>query len=258
MSAVTYETRDRIGTLTLNRPQAMNAIDEEVLSLLAALVPRVAAEDDVKALVVTGAGDAFCVGLDLKLLERAFGDPAYFRDVLERLKKLLLEIESLPVPVVAAVNGTTRAGGFELMLACDLVLVADEARVGDTHLAYGIVPGGGATQRLPRRIGHQRARELIFTGRWLTGPEAVAVGLALRSVPRAQLPDAVSELVATFRDRSRPALAATKAAMVAGATLPLGEALDAEIDHFMRYLEQEPTSSEGFRAFVERRDPRWP
>jgi enoyl-CoA hydratase/carnithine racemase len=236
MSAVVYEVRDRIGILTLNRPSALNAIDEEVLGALGELVKDAAADEDVKA----------------------FSEPAYFRDVLERFKTLLLGIESLPLPVVAAVNGTTRAGGFEIMLACDLVLVADEARIGDTHLAYGIVPGGGATQRLPRRIGHQRARELIFSGRWLDGPEAVALGLALRSVPRSDLPKAVEDLVATFRDRSRPALAATKAAMVAGASLPLAEALDVEIEHFMRYLEDEPTSGEGFRAFGERREPRWP
>lgn len=255
---VLFEARDRIGTLTLHRPDAMNGIDEAMLAALPHTLAAVAADPGVKALVITGAGDAFCVGLDIGLLERAFADLAYFRDVLERFKRVLLDLEALPVPVVAAVNGLARAGGFEMALACDLVLIANEARIADHHLSFGIVPGGGATQRLARRVGQQRAREIIFTARWVSGEEAAAIGLALRSVPRAELPDAVESLVGVFRDRSRPGLAATKAAMNEGAGLPLAQALDVEIDHFLRYLAEEPTSREGFRAYVEKRAPSWP
>jgi putative hydratase len=256
--SVDLEVRERIGYATLNRPKALNAIDESVLSDLAALLRRVAADEEVKALVFQGAGDVFSVGLDLGLLEKAFGDAAYFREVLERFKRVLLDIEALPVPAIAAVNGLARAGGLELALACDMILVADEATVGDTHLAYGILPGGGATQRLPRAIGRQRARELILTGRWIDGTEAAEIGLALRSVPRAELADAVEEIASRFRTLSRACLGATKAAIVDGESLPLSSALDVEIDHFIRYLEEEPTSREGFRASLERRDPAWP
>ena len=256
--SVDYEVRDRIGYATLNRPDALNALDEEALSELAALLPRVADDAAVKALVFTGSGKVFSVGLDLGLLESAFADGTYFRDVLERFKKLLLGIEALPVPAIAAVNGLARAGGLELALACDVTLIADEARVGDTHLAYGILPGGGATQRLPRAIGSQRARELILTGRWMDGREAAAIGLALKSVPRASLDGAVEELAARFRGLSRPCLAATKQAMVVGESLPLDVALDLEIDLFIRYLDTEPTAREGFDASKERRDPVWP
>ena len=256
--SVDFEVRDRIAYATLNRPSALNAIDEAVLGDLAALLPRVAADREVKAIVFTGAGDHFSVGLDLGLLSKAFGDTAYFRDVLERFKTILLGIESLPVPAIAALNGLARAGGLELALACDLILIADEVKVGDTHLAYGIVPGGGATQRLPRAIGRQRARDLILTGRWIQGEEAAAIGLALRSVPREELDDAVEELCARFRRLSRATLGATKAAIVEGESLPLASALDLEIDHFIRYLDEEPTSREGFQASLERRDPVWP
>ena len=256
--SVEYEVRDRIGYATLNRPSALNAIDETVLGELARLLPEVASDEAVKALVITGAGEIFSVGLDLELLSKAFADTAYFRDVLERLKRVLLSIEGLPVPVIAAVHGLARAGGFELALACDLVLVADEARIGDTHLAYGIVPGGGATVRLPRAIGAQAARELILTGRWLMGPEAAAIGLALRSVPRAELAAAVEELADRFRRLSRPCLGATKRAIVGGESLPLEVALDRETDLFIRFLDEEPTAREGFNASVERRDPVWP
>ena len=256
--SVDYEVRDRVGYATINRPRALNAIDEEVLSDLAALLPKVAGDADVKALVFGGAGDVFSVGLDLGLLEKAFADTSYFRDVLVRLKQVLLDVEALPVPVVASVNGLARAGGFELMLSCDLVVVAEEARVGDTHLAFGILPGGGASQRLQRLVGRQRAKDLIFTGRWVMGSEAAALGLALRSVPRAELAAAIEELVAPFRRLSRPALAATKRLMNDGFGLPLPEALDLEIDRFIDFLDSEPTAREGFRASVERREPEWP
>jgi enoyl-CoA hydratase/carnithine racemase len=256
--SVEYEVRERVGYATLNRPKALNAIDEAVLGDLAALLPRAAADPEVKAVVFRGAGEAFSVGLDLGLLEKAFGDSSYFRDVLERFRDVLLGIEALPVPAVAAINGLARAGGLELALACDMILIADEAKVGDTHLAYGIVPGGGATQRLPRAIGRQRARELILTGRWIDGREAADIGLALRSVPRAELDAAVEELVARFRTLSRATLGATKAAIIQGESLPLASAVDIEIDHFIHYLDTEPTASEGFKAWLERRDPEWP
>jgi enoyl-CoA hydratase/carnithine racemase len=256
--SIEYEVRDRVGYATLNRPSALNAIDETVLDDLATILPKVASDTGVKALVFTGAGEVFSVGLDLDLLTKAFADTAYFRDVLERLKRLLLDIEALPVPAIAAVNGLARAGGLELALACDLILVADEARIGDTHLAYGIVPGGGATQRLPRAIGRQAARELILTGRWIMGPEAAAIGLALRTVPRAGFAAAVEELAGRFRGLSRPCLEATKRAMVEGEALPLEAALDLETELFIRYLDEEPTAREGFNASVERRDPEWP
>src|SRR5438445_13690018 len=108
--SVRYESRDRIGYITLDRPQALNGIDESMLAGLDDVFGRAAQDESVKAVVIAGAGDVFCVGLDIKLLSRAFEDDAYFKDVLERFKTLLLKLEALPVPVLAAVNGLTRAG----------------------------------------------------------------------------------------------------------------------------------------------------
>ncbi|MGH2812728.1 MAG: enoyl-CoA hydratase/isomerase family protein [Actinomycetota bacterium] len=258
MTSILLEPRDRVAYLTINRPDALNAIDEDVLTEFAENLNRVSADTSIKALVITGAGDAFCVGLDIDLLSRAFSDLDYFRRILDRFKQLLLAVEALPVPVVVAVNGLARAGGFELILACDLVVISEAARIGDTHLAFGIVPGGGSTQRLPRRIGSQRARELILTGRWMSASEAAEAGLALTAVEPQDLPAAVEELADRFRLLSRPCLAATKSAMRLGADLPLEKALELELDEFMRYLEQEPTSREGYLAYVEGRNPSWP
>lgn len=258
MTSILLEPRDRVAYLTINRPDALNAIDEDVLTEFAENLDRVSADTSIKALVITGSGDAFCVGLDIDLLSRAFSDLDYFRRILDRFKQLLLAVEALPVPVVAQVNGLARAGGFELILACDLVVISEAARIGDTHLSFGIVPGGGSTQRLPRRIGSQRARELILTGRWMSAREAAEAGLALTAVEPQDLPAAVEKLADRFRPLSRPCLAATKSAMRLGADLPLEQALELELDEFMRYLEQEPTSREGYLAYVEGRNPSWP
>jgi len=259
VSPVRLDHDGAVVTLTLSRPDALNGIDEGVLAALPPMLADVAADSESKALVITGEGDrAFSVGLDLGLLGRAFADPDYFADVVHRFKQILLDVEHLPIPVVAAVNGLARAGGFELLLACDLVLVADEARVGDTHVAFGIPPGGGASQRLPRRVGPQVAAEILYTGGWMTGPECVDAGVALRSVPRSDLSAAVERLVGPIRPLSRAALVATKRCVTDGRGLPIQQAVEVELDHFVRHLRDEPTADEGYRAYVEGREPSWP
>jgi enoyl-CoA hydratase/carnithine racemase len=252
---VTYRMIDRAAVVTIDRPGALNAIDEGVLSGLFEAIARASGDPEVKAVVVTGAGDAFCVGLDIGLLGRAFANHDYFRDVLTRFHRLLLDIEAAPFPVIAAANGLARAGGFELLLACDLVLVADEARIGDTHLSFGVMPGGGATARAAWKLGEHRARDLLLTGRWMDAREAVAGGLALRSVPRAHVLDEALELANSFAGRSRTALAATKAAM--RATHDGEQAMQNELELFMEFLRTEK-ADEGYRAFVEKRAPEWP
>lgn len=248
---------DRVAQITLRRPEAMNAIDEAVLEALTDAVETVRDTPDVRAMVITGEGEHFCVGLDLDLLRKAFDDTAYFRSVLERYNDLLFAIEALDVPVVAAVNGTTRAGGFELVLACDIVVIAEEARIGDVHTRFGVVPGGGATQRAPRKLGQQKARELIFTSRWLSGAEAVDYGIALRAVPGERLGDEVDELVGLLTDKSRACIGTVKGLMRDGESLPLREAVDLEIERFVAYLDDHDDGREGFTAYLEGRPPAW-
>lgn len=251
--------RDRNGVawVTLDRPP-MNAFDEEAITSFADAVRALGADPTVRVVVVTGRGQAFSVGLDLTLLGRGFEDPSYFRAQLERFGDALSAFEALEVPTIACVNGTARAGGFELLLCADLVLVADDARVGDTHLASGLPPGGGASARLPRRVGHQHARDLLLTGRWISGTDAASIGLAARAVPAARLRSEVQALVERLAASSRPALAATKQILRASEHVPLDEALRIELEAFTRFLHEEPSAAEGYRAFVERRDARWP
>jgi putative hydratase len=241
----------------LDRPGALNAIDEAVLEKLDGVLGQIERDDSVRALVLTGTGETFCVGMDLACLERGFRDHAYFYSFLERLGAVLLRMEALPVPVIAAVNGLTRAGGFEIVLASDLVLIANEARIADDHGRFAVLPGGGATQRAPRKLGWQRAADLILTARWIEGPGAVEYGIALRSVPRAELPAAVEELVDRLRGKSRAFLGAAKAAMRDGASLSVEDAVRLEIDRFIQHLERSPDALEGFNAYREKRPPRW-
>ncbi len=256
-SPVSSEERDRVWYVQFTNARELNGITEEVLEHLEGISDAIERDQTARALVITGIDDVFCVGLHLRVLDRAFGDHAYFRSVLERYNGLLFRLEALPVPVVAAVNGMCRAGGFELMLAADLALAADEARIGDVHVPFGVMPGGGSTQRLPRLVGMQRAKDLILSGRWLDGREAAAMGLALQSRPLADLDAAVEDLVNSFRKESRACLAEVKSVMHDGMSLDLAAGVRLETHRFMAYLERSQDASEGFRAYRERRSPRW-
>ena len=154
-NTILLDKSDRIATLTLNRPKALNGISFEMMDEIDAALDDLRADAGIKALVITGAGRAFSVGADIGLLTDAFADEknGRFRYFLERINASLLNLEALPIPVIAKVNGLARAGGFEIILCCDLAVVADEARIGDNHTMFGVMPGGGATQRAPRKIG---------------------------------------------------------------------------------------------------------
>ena len=258
MASIILEKRDRVAYVTFNRPAQLNSITEDAIAELDAAVAALQDDDDLVALVIRGTGHAFCVGLDIELLDRAFADPPYFESVLRRFGGLLLALEALEIPVIAAVNGLARAGGFEMMLACDLVIASQQARISDGHTSFGVLPGGGSTQRLPRKIGGQRAKELIMTARWLTADEALAYGLVSRAVPGDQLETAVEELLEDLRSKPSSVLRAVKRAMNRGSVVPLTEALDIEIEEFLRHLTTESSDAvEGFTAYREGRPPQW-
>jgi enoyl-CoA hydratase/carnithine racemase len=253
-----YETRERVAYATLARPDQLNSLSEGSLDDLNAVVASVQADRDVRTLVLSGQGEAFSVGLDSELLNQAFGDLEYFEHVLTRLAATCLSLEALDVPVIAAVNGTARAAGFELALACDVIVISESAQIGDLHVTDGGVPGGGASVRLPRTVGVQRARELVFSGRLLSGSEAAAIGLALKSVPAAELAAAVDALAATFTDKSRRSLATAKRQINRGLGVDTPTGVEQERGDLIRYL-REPQSDaiEGFRAKQEKRPPSW-
>lgn len=247
---IMYEIRNNVGYLTFSTPDRLNSITEDRLSELAAVLDGIEADKEICALAITGLGKAFCVGLDLELLKRGFEDINYFESVVRRLNEIILRLEKLPMPVLAAVNGFARAGGFEIALGCDIILMADEAKIGDNHTHVGVMPGGGSTQRLPMIVGAQRAKELIWTARWLTGREAVDYGLALKSVPHAELSQALENILDQLRDKPRAVLEVVKMTMHEGKGLPIACGVQVEIKNFVKYMGSEPYARDGFWASI--------
>lgn len=258
MNSVDLAISDRVAWLTLNRPERLNAIDESVMHEFEAHLDQLEANTEIRVVVIKGTGDSFCVGLDLDVLDRGFEDSDYFIQILNRLKDLLLRIENLSCPVIAAVDGIARAGGLELLLVCDIVIVTDTSQIGDNHTVFGVMPGGGATARLPKKIGDQNARDLIYSGRLLSGHQAVEVGLAVESVPSYSLQTVTDQRVQELVDKPRECYAAVKRAILSGLDKPIDIAVEIELSEFELYvLAPNSAAREGFRAYREGRMPSW-
>jgi enoyl-CoA hydratase/carnithine racemase len=253
---LTWEVAERIGVVTFTLAESLNGITEERLDELEAVLDSAEADPDLRALIVTGVGKAFCVGLDLALLDRAFDDIDYFSAVVRRLANIVLRLEALDIPTIAAINGYCRAGGFEMTLGCDFCIIADEARIGDVHTDAGVVPAF-VSLRLRRRVGDQRAKEVLWTARWHSGPEAVAIGLALKSVPLGILLDEAKAYAKSMIDKPRAAIAALKQVYRQGETMGVAEGTELELANFDRYMRHQPYGREGYRAFREKREPNW-
>ncbi|PKB71829.1 MAG: hypothetical protein BZY87_03675 [SAR202 cluster bacterium Io17-Chloro-G6] len=246
---------NRAATIRLNRPDALNALSPELLTELSSAVVEAGGDESIKVLVIRGEGRAFCAGADLTYFQTTIEDPALLPKYLAQIKDTLYQIEKLPFPAIALVHGFALAGGLELMMACDMALVADDARIGDQHVNFGLMPGGGSTQRLPRRVGLQRAMELLTTGRWISGVEAVDWGLALRSAPADGLDEELEKLVSPLRTKSREGLSLIKAVTLRGMGLPIDDGVALEGHAFIQYMTTSPHPAEGIKAFIEKRQP---
>jgi enoyl-CoA hydratase len=249
------ERAEATATLRLDRPDRHHALDPALLRELARALREVRRDSTVRALVVTGTGEkAFCAGADVAAMAAmsALEGHAFARlghEVLDRL-------EALPIPVVAAVNGLALGGGLELALACDLVVAADRARLGLPETNLGLIPGFGGTQRLPRRVGLGRARELIYLGRIVTADEALGMGLVDRVVPAAELDAHAAALAAELAARAPVALRQAKRATRAAMEGPLAAGLAQEVEAFGVVFASEDRR-EGLRAFLDKRRPAW-
>ncbi|WP_425229974.1 enoyl-CoA hydratase/isomerase family protein [Sphingomonas sp.] len=251
-----YETVDGIAIVTFATPQNLNGITEARLDELEAVLAGCERDSSTRALILTGEGRAFCVGLDLDLLDRAFGDLDYFDVVVGRINGIITRLENLDIPTIAANNGYTRAGGFEISLGCDFMIVADEAKVGDVHTDAGVVPAA-VTLRLKRRVGDQRAKEILWGARWYQGQEAVDIGLAIKSVPLATLRDEAIAYAKTMTDKPRATLATLKQIMRDGHGLSTADGAALELMAFSHYNRTEQYGREGYAAFREKRLPSW-
>ena len=187
MSVVLLEVSDRIATVTLNRPESRNALSSEVLRLLPERLREADASDDVDVIILTGADPAFCAGLDLKELGSSGGNLSGGADGRPNDDGVRGPFPMLAKPLSGAVNGVAITGGFELALNCDFLVASEHAKFGDTHSRVGVMPGWGLTVLLPQAIGVRRAREMSFTGNFLSADEAFRWGLVNHVVPHADL-----------------------------------------------------------------------
>lgn len=252
MTPVTVTAAAGVGRITLDRPDQLNAINVELGVALERALRTVGSDSAVNVIVIRGAGGNFCAGGDFAEVERLRADgPAALRTLFTAFRRACDAIACIDVPVVAAVDGVAAAGGFELMQAADVVLVSENARIADNHIRFGMIPGGGSTQRLPRLIGEQRAMGLLLSGERLSGADAVRLGLAYRSFAPSEFDAATDRFVATMAGRERSALVAIKRLVVSGRQKPLAAGLDDELEEVVRHI-SEGAGRNGASAFSER------
>lgn len=231
---IIFETTGRISQITLNRPQALNALNGPLLHELESVFKYLEDKDDADVVILTGNGRAFCAGMDLRALEdmQKLGKT----DVLRLVGDVIEKLRNLKLPVIAAVNGPALTGGLELVLACDIVLAAEGAVFGDTHARVGIMPGGGDSQLLPRLVGAVKAKEMLLASRLIPAIEAERFGLAARVIPLDKLLIEARDMACTIRDNDRSIVRRLKTLINQGMRLDLNSALELERQHFQEYL----------------------
>lgn len=246
-----YEKKENIGVLTINRPQRMNAISNELTSELKKFLDEIENDDELRVLVITGAGDkAFVAGADInELVDR---DALIGRRVSRQRQDIFSRIENLHVPAIAAINGYALGGGLELALACSIRVCSDKAQFGAPEVKLGIIPGDGGTQRLPRLVGLGRAMEMILTGDFIDAEEAYRIGLVNKIVPHEELMEKAMELAKKIA--SRPPLAVRYAKETVNRSLEGSTVSGFALESFLHALScTTEDKKEGVSAFLEKR-----
>lgn len=254
MTPVTIDIADGIARVALNRPAQMNAISPELLDALDRACETIEKHDDARVVTLTGNGRIFCAGADLKVVQERVPDPGRWKEFMAQWRRVFDRVERLPRPVIAGVHGLALAGGLELVLCADLVVADAEARLGDQHANFGLVAGGGGSQRLPRVIGPRRAKELMLLGGWLSAEDARAWGLVTRVAPAGTLQETVDELARQLADKSVSAARAVKVLVNRALDVDLATGLDLEMAEAARHM-RGADAAEGLAAFVGKRQP---
>jgi len=253
---IIYEKKEGVAKITLNRPDVMNALDPKTLEEMYEACQDIENDMSVRVAVVTATGRAFCTGADLTGI--ATIPPDKPRDYFLRLwNKTFSAIENLSVPTIAMINGIALAGGLELIMVCDLAIAGDNVKLSDQHANRGLVPGGGASQRLPRLIGVRKAKELLYTGDRITAAEAERLGLINKAVPADKLEEATNELAAKLVNKSPMAMKAVKKLVNRGMEGSLDTGLELEMLAMTAHGTTEDFA-EGVKSFLEGRPPQFP
>jgi enoyl-CoA hydratase/carnithine racemase len=252
---VVFEKQDRVGVITLNRPDALNAISGQVAEDLAQVFEAVAADLDVWIVLLRGAGEkAFSVGADLKERVRFSLDEHY--ENRKKIRGMFESLRAVPQPTIAAVFGFAFGGGFELALSCDLIVAAEGTQLGLPEVRVGLIPAGGGTQLLTRKVGAARAKELIFRGRRFDASEGKAMGLVVDVVPRDELDAKAMEMALDICRSSPVGVRAAKRAIDQALGVQLEDGIGIEHASWTEVIASEDRA-EGIAAFNEKREPQW-
>lgn len=252
--SVSHSKRSSVGWITLERPKAMNALSRDMIEAMTRTLSEWRDDPEVRVVVLTGTGPAFCAGADLKTAGAAVS--AGEKDFLDQIVIFFDALRSYPKPTIAAVNGLTLAGGIETVLACDIVLAAKSARLGDGHSNFGVFPGGGGAAVLPRKVPLNVAKYLLFTGDALSADEMKAYGLVNEVVDDGQLADRAQALGEKLAAKSPLVLARMKRVANEAADKSQADALRHELLE-LRDHQRSWDIQEGLRAFVEKRSPQF-
>jgi len=250
---ILVERRDRVGLITLNRPKALNALNDQLMDELGAALLAFDADDGIGAIVLTGNEKAFAAGADIGAMREWSYMDVFKSDYISRNWETMRRVRK---PVIAAVAGYALGGGCELAMMCDFIIAADNARFGQPEIKIGIIPGAGGTQRLPRAVGKAKAMDMVLSARMMDAAEAERAGLVSRVVPAAGLLEEALATAATIAGYSLPAVMMAKEAVNRAYEAPLTEGMLFERRLF-HSLFATADQKEGMAAFVEKRPPRF-
>jgi len=248
-----YSKEEGIGTVTINRPESLNALNGEVYTELYKLFQEIEDDQDVRAVILTGSGEkAFVAGADIAEMQPQ--SSVEIRSFIDKGRRASDRIYTLSKPVIAAINGFALGGGCELAMCCDLRVASENAKFGQPEINLGTIPGAGGTQRLTRLIGMTKAKELIYTGNAIDANTAFTMGLVNKVVPPESLMAEAKELARKLLSKSSIALALAKKAITSGANMNLPSGLDLEAEYFALSFATED-QKEGMSAFLQKRKP---
>lgn len=250
---VLYEKKETIATITLNRPEKLNALNRDVLSDLLKALEEAEKDKEVRVVILTGTGKSFCAGADVTEFTKS---PHEVREFIDLGRKVFDFIENMSKPVIAAVNGYALGGGFELALACDIVIASSNAAFGSTEVNLGIVPGWGASQKLLAIVGPMKARELIMLGEVLSAEEALKLGIVNKVVSPERLLEEAIGIARKLAEKSPTAVSIAKAEINRSLRTYLASGLELERTLFFMSVSSDD-AKEGISAFLEKRKPRW-
>lgn len=251
--AIVLEKKDSVAWVTINQPNAMNCLVKEVLDELSLATAELAEDESVKAIVLTGAGKAFCAGGDINRFKQGFGFLSGM-DYVDGVHRFLKDWMNLKKPVIAMVNGPAMGAGMSLALACDIIIASEEAKFGASFISMGLIPDVGAAYFLPRIVGINKAKEILFTGKILDCEEALEVGIVNRIVPSANLAEEVAALTARLAKGPGFAISCTKRILNSSQDLDFSSLLILE-STLQSMCFQTEDSNEAVKAFFEKRRP---